>query len=139
MLICSRPPPSGVELARDGERLDQRRLAAAVVADEERHVRIELDRRVGEAGDRGDVDDVAVDCSGPQTDSGDERRARLHVADATKSRPRVEGQIRRHRVPAPFPAYPGRGNLRVKSWLDPFGSARELPMRLVRPHLCGRD
>ena len=42
-LLDVRPPPSGVQLRRDGERLDERRLAASVLADEERHARVQLD------------------------------------------------------------------------------------------------
>ena len=45
-LNCLRPPPSGLS-RRDRHRFDQRRLAAAVLADEERDLRIELDAVAG--------------------------------------------------------------------------------------------
>src|SRR5581483_6340181 len=48
----------GVEARRDGDRLDERRLPAPVLADEERHLRVQRERP--ELADRGDREGIRV-------------------------------------------------------------------------------
>ncbi len=83
----------GVQLARDGDRLDERRLAAAVVADEERDARVELERRVDEAADRRDLERVVGVVSRARRDAREVRI--VHRADGIRPSASPHGRPRR--------------------------------------------
>ncbi len=88
----------GIELRRDGERLDERRLAASVFADEERHARVERDPL--DLRERRELVRVIAllvcDTPGPDPDGMHERRARKschHVLIMPRYAHAVAGQI----------------------------------------------